>query len=295
MDSGERMMRVTDVRIPRVRDNNGSCLALMQSIRDEGLRRPITVWRDGTLLSGGRRVVAHMLLERERIPAVFVGTIEDAAKRLLGDNQDTYRSIAMKWSEICRLWEVLRRLDAPAAVRRADEAKRRGVELRRKTQAGQRPPGRSNNRTEDYQLTVACEPFGISVATAKRVEVLYQTGYGTRDASDADRELARELVADIDNGGSIWANYQRLMGERGPIVHRVRPSTAVEPQPTARQRAAWDKSLPQLEGLVSGLVELGPPNPELTWAEVAPVHTRLMAARRELEKMIKQMRESNKS
>jgi ParB-like nuclease family protein len=295
MDSGERTIRIETVRIPRLREGNGSCMALAHSIRDEGLHRPITVWKDSTLISGQRRLVAHMLLGHERIQAVFVGTIEDAAKRMLGDNQDDKLALAWKWSEVCRLWEVLRRLDEPAAVRRADAARRRGVELRRKTQAGQRKAGRASNHSEDYVLKVICEPFGISSATARRIETIYHLGYGTKDAPDDKRELAREVMADIDNGGSVWANYQRLMGVRGPVVAHPKTVAAVEPAPTARQTTAWAKSLPQMEGLVSGLAELGPPNPELTWEQVGPVHTRLMAVRRELEKIIKQMRESNKS
>jgi hypothetical protein len=50
-----------------------------------------------------------------------------------------------------------------------------------------------------------------------------------------------------------------------------------------------------MEGLVAGLVELGPPNAELTWEQVGPVHARLSAIRRDLEKMIKQMKELNQS
>lgn len=297
MDSGERLIRTEAVRIPRTRDGNGSCLALANSIRDTGLERPITVWSDSTLISGQRRLVAHMLLKRDRIPAVFVNTIEDAAKRMLGDNQDDHLALPWKWSEVCRLWEVLRRLDGPAAIRRADASRRRGVELRRKTLAGQRNPGRAHGvkHSEDYVLSVICDPFGISGATAKRIETIYSMGYGLTDAPDEKRELAREVMADIDAGASIWACYQRLMGVRGPVVSRPKAETPIESAPAARQLTAWAKSLPQMEGLTAGLTELGAPNAELTWDQVGPVHIRLMAVRRELEKIIKQMRESNKS
>lgn len=287
----ERLIRTESVRIPRLRDEVGSCLDLSNSIRDEGLRRPITLWSDGTLISGRRRLFAHMLLNCNNIQAVFVDTIEDAAKRLLGDFEDHYPARPWKWSEACRLWELLRRLDEPAAAVRLDAARRRGVELRRKTQAGQRRPGRSHNRSDDYVLGLICQPFGISAATAHRVEVVYHTAYGTLEATDERRELARQVMADMDATGNVWGNYQRLMGTRPAMVTRPRPVVTTEAAPAARQRAAWDRSLPQMEGLIAGLVELGPPNAELTWVEVGPVHGRLMAARRELEKMIKQMKE----
>lgn len=288
----ERTIRTESVRIPRLRDSYGSCMPLATSIRDGGLRRPITLWKDGTIISGGRRLRALLLLDEPRTQAVFVDNIEDAAKRMLADNQDDDLALPWKWSEVCRLWELLRRLDAPNAVKRIDEARRRGVELRRQTQAGTRKPGRDRSRSEDYVLCVICEPFGISAATAHRIEVVYHTGFGTADAPDDKRELAREIMADIDQGANIWPNYQRLMGVRNTVT-RPRPVVTVDPAPAARQLTAWDKSLPQMEGLVAGLIELGPPNAELTWAQVAPAHTRLMAVRRELEKIIKQMKGHN--
>lgn len=290
MISAERTIRTESVRIPRLRDSNGSCAALAASIGAQGLRRPITVWRNNTLISGGRRLFAHRLIDAPRIQAVFVDTIEDAAKRLLDDSQDDDLALPWKWSEVCRLWEVLRRLDAPAATKRADEARRRGVELRKQTQAGKRKPGRSHNRTDDYVLSVICEPFGVSAATARRIEVVYHTGYGVMEAPDDKRELARELMQAIDESGNVWANYQRLMGVRNTVI-RPRPVETVESAPAARQQVAWKKSLPQMEGLVAGLVELGPPNADLSWDQVGPVRTRLMAVRRELEKIINQMRE----
>ena len=172
----ETHVRIASVRIPKVRGNLRSCKSLADSIENYGLHRPITCWSDGTLISGRRRLFACMLLDRDTIPAVFVDTIEEAAKRMVGDNEDPALAVKMKWSEACRLWEVLRRLDAPSAAKRLDEARRRGVTLRRKTQAGEREPGRAHGRSDDYFLNVISEPFGIKGATARRVETIYHTG-----------------------------------------------------------------------------------------------------------------------
>lgn len=295
MDSGEKFIRTEAVRIPNLRQKYGSLAQLSASIKAEGLRRPITVWQDGTLISGGRRLRSYMLMGRPAIPAVFVHTVEDAAKALLGDRQDEYMSVPWKWSEVCRLWALLRRLDEPAAAQRAEANRRKGVELRRQTLAGKRTPGRSHGRSDDYVLGVIAEPFGISEASARRILTVYGTAYGDLDATDEQRELAREVMREIDENGNIWANYKRLTGTRAAPVARPRPVVPPAPAAAARQRAAWDRSLPQMEGLMAGLIELGPPNAELTWSEVGPVHARLMAVRRELEKIIKQMRESNRS
>lgn len=285
----ETLVRVESVRIPKYRHSYGSCLDLANSIETDGLRHPITLWKDGTLISGGRRLFAHILFERERIPAVFVNTIEDAAKRLHDDNQDTYLAEPMLWSEIGALWHRLRLLDAPAAVKRADEARRRGVELRRQTQAGARHPGRSGNRSEDYVLHVICEPFGYSYSTCRRVEAIWQAANAEQDSPD--RGLARTLLKQIDDGAPVWPAYKQLKGiENSPNQTATPPPAPRVPAAAAKQLTAWDRVLPALEGLVVGLTELGPPNPALTWDQVGPVRTRLMASRRAMEQIIKQMK-----
>lgn len=293
----ESVIRVEAVRTPGHRKDRGNCLPLAKSIDADGLRRPIVVWRDGVLISGERRLFAHLLLKKERIQAVYVNTIEEAAKHLLGDNQDAFLSLTPKWSEVCHLWQTLRRLDEPAAIRRATEARRRGVELRRQTQRGERRPGRSNKRTDDYVLSVICEPFDISGATATRVETIWKAANGLIDTTDEKRELARELMANIDSGTeSVWSGFAKYRGERPQPVARPRP-IAVPPSapvPGVKQVAAWERTLPQLEGLLVGLIEQGPPNPELTWDQVGPVHSRLRVIRRELDKIINGMKETSK-
>jgi hypothetical protein len=285
------MISISDVRVPTLRDHYGSLSGLAASIRSEGLRRPITAWKDGTLISGARRHRASLMLGQESIPAVFVSTVEDAAKRLLGDNEDTHHALPYKWSEACRLWQLLRELDAPAAAVRANENRQRGVKLRRQTTTGKRPAGRYSSRTSSYVLDIACVPFDISSATAHRIEVVYRAANAV-DPSER-RELARELLLDIDNRGGVWPNYRRLMATRPAAATRPRPVETVAPAASARQVAAWDRCLPQLEGLLAGLRELGPPNPGLTWGLVAPVHARLTTVRHDLDKIIRQMRESS--
>jgi ParB family chromosome partitioning protein len=291
--SEEVLIRCESVRMHPVRAKAGSLSALLKSIQTEGLHRPITVWSDGSLISGFRRLTAHYTLGRETIPAVFVHTVEDAAKRLLGDIQDDTCAKQMAWSEVCSLWHLMRTLDAPNAAKRADEARRRGVELRRQTQAGLRTPGRGARSSEDYVLTVLCEPFGISVQTARRVEVVWETANGYTDADETLRRKAQQIMHDIDTGESIWSGHQKLMGLAPRVRDRKKKPDLTPPAEAAKQLQAWEKSLPMLEGLIVGLVELGPPNPELTWEQVGPVHARLSAVRRTLEQKIKQMKEAS--
>lgn len=295
----ETKIHIETVRTHEIRQSPGILTGLGKSLVAEGQRHPITLWKDGTLISGLRRLRCHFLLAGgqnrtgfKHINAVFVDTIEDAAKRLLADNQDPECAKPMVPSEMCRLWALMRQLDEPAALKRAEQARRRGVELRNQTQRGQRKPGRSNSRTDDYVLTVLAEPFGISAATARRIEVIFQTATGLIDADERKRAKAAQLLDDLDHGrATVWASYQQLMGLKQKVAATKVKAEPVESAEAAKQLTAWDRALPPLQGLVSGLSELGPPNRELTWEQVGPVHAQLSAVRRELEKMIKKMKE----
>ena len=279
---------------------------LARSIEKDGLRRAITIWADGTLISGGRRLRAHFFLAGEvtrmepdytKIPAVVVDTVEEAGKRLLADNADEHLAVPMKPSEICRLWEVLRRLDEPAAIIRMTEARRQGVEHRRLTQEGKRKPGRTSSRGkgEEYLLNILGEPFGLKEATASRLFAIHKLATSEKTPADRRAAAAEHLAALDENRSSIWSSYSSLVSGRRPAAIAPRAVLAAAAAPAAKQRAAWDRSLPQLEGVTAGLVELGPPNADLTWEQVGPVHARLMKVRRDLEVIIRKMKETAQS
>lgn len=289
---------VESIRTATIRTVVADVSALAKDIKQNGLRHPLVLWSDGTLLSGSRRLLAHMTLKRPAVDVEFVSTIEEAAKLIQRDNEDDYLAKPMKWSEVCRLWDLLRRFDAPAAARRADANRRAGVELRRQTRAGLRRPGRENTRGENYFLSVMAPPFGISEATGQRVYSAWNIARGGNEVSDERRELARQVMADIDEHGNVWANYRRLLGQRSapPVFPKGhRPPVQRDPAPAKRQHEAYERALPQLEGLMVGLVELGAPHPDLTWEAIGPWHARLAAVRREMERIIRQMKERNES
>lgn len=298
----ETTINIESVKIPEYRNAYGDLAPLGDSIKTEGLRHPITLWTDGTLISGARRLRAHFLMagapggsKYRRIPAVFVDNIEDAAKRLAEDD-DGRLSEPMKPSELCRFWAMMRRLDAPAAVKRAEVARRRGVELRRQAMRGERPTGR-HEYSRDYVLDVLGPPCGLSESSASRLWIVYTlaTGPAPDDADEVYEKRhanAVEAMKNLDDGTvSLWAAYSAVIKNRRPPRRKETP-VAVEPAPASQQLQAWGRSLPQMEGLTAGLVGLGAPNPDLTWEQVGPVVTRLAAIRRDLEKIIKQMRKT---
>lgn len=286
----EIRVQIESIKLIEARSSNGLLEKLSDNILAEGLRHPVTLWTDGTIISGGRRVRAHMRLGMPKaIRAVFVNTIEDAAKRLLIDNEDENLAEPMKASDLCRLWEVLKRLDAPAAAKRADEARRRGVELRRATMAGKRTKGRTATRGDEYTLGVMAQPFGMSESTASRLWSLWQMSKAPGIDVGKRNQAVLALKA-LDAGETtIWACYAALTA--GKSIPRKQSAPAVKPAPAAKQIASWERALPQLEGLTAGLTDLGAPNDDLTWEQIGPVCARLSAVRRDLEKTIKQMKE----
>lgn len=293
-------VNIESVKVANYRTSFGALAPLGTSIRDEGLRHPIALWSDGTIISGTRRLRAHFLLagapggERYRkIRAIFVDTIEDAAKRIITDNEDDYLREAMKPSELCRLWQTGRMLDAPAARRRREEARRRGVQLRKQTLEGERTGGRFSY-SEDHFLNVMSQPFNMSEATASRLWRIFDLANteATGDKAMDARDRARNALRLLDEGkASISGAYTAII--RGHRVPTVRSEPQGKAAPADKQLAAWERSLPALEGLAFGLAELGPPHPDLTWEQVGPVRARLAAVRRELDKITKKMKEND--
>lgn len=299
----EVIINIEAVRVQPIREDYGNLDPLVGSIMREGMRHPITVWHDGTLIDGARRLRAVYLADAVpglplfSIPAVFVSTVEQAAAAMTKAVADEYMAMPLPPSQMCRLWEMLRSLDVPNATRRAEAARRRGVQMRKATQAGKRAPGRNKQRTSDYVLGLACKPFGISEATASRLWAIYQLTR-SEDVAPERREQAQVSLARLDAGEiSIFAAYSAMLSNRPAPMPRPLPRTPQPAEPVAaiKQRTAWDRLLPQMEGMVAGLVDLGPPNPELSWEQVGPVHARLMRVRRDMEKVIKQMKEISKS
>jgi len=305
----ETAISLDDVHGPYARTDVGLAaqVGLTDSIEANGLQSPITVWTDGTLVSGRRRLHAyHRLAERpggekyRTIPAVTVGTIEDAAKRMLADNSNETHALPMKPSEICRWWDLMRQLDAPAAAARLYAARQQGVKLRKQTLQGKRSPGRNRDlgKGEEYLLYVLAEPFGMSEPTASRLYALHKVAASDK-VTDERRQAALDRLAALDRGEmSIWKAYadQVASNPKKPApTFGAAAQLAAEPAPAAKQLAAWARSLPQMEGLTLGLAELGNPNSGLTWEQVGPVHARLMKIRRDLEKIIKGMKETAQS
>lgn len=290
----ELEVRVEAMRMRRFRSHLGDVWKLADSMMIEGQHHPVILWRDNTVISGERRVHAALMAGKDSLKVEYVSTIEEAAAALIKQNSDNAtHSKAMLWSEVASLWELLRELDKPAALRRADSNRRRGVKLRRQVQAGRREPGRGPKEGgEEYFLKVVTPPFDISAASARRILSIYRGAVST-DPEQKDRAaFAWELMADIDANGNIWANYQRWQGVRSLPPTAANKQPATKPAAAEKQVAAFVKAAATMSGVMDGLAALGPVHSSLTWEQVASSCAQFARVRRELEKLIKQMRET---
>lgn len=285
------LVRVDTLRQTKTRSGLGNLTQLRTSLLRDGFRHPICAWSDGTVISGERRLVAAIVAGGDAVPVEYVSTIEDAAKRLTEDNEDDYLAKPRTWSEVCALWEVLRKLDGPAAQQRRRANIQRGQELRKQAVTGQRKPGRTSTRGQDYFLSVLAPPFGISDATARRILCIYRAAKQT-----GPNGLAAELMRDVDlHKGAVWKSYQKLLGHDPDAPHEPKkPKPAPLPPPpsaaAAQQLQALSNAEAHMAGMIAGIRALGPLNPALTWKELAPHHAALSEIRRGVEKLIKEMK-----
>lgn len=285
------LVRADTLRQTKTRSGLGSLTQLRASLLRDGFRHPICAWPDGTVISGERRLVAAIMAGADTVPVEYVSTIEDAAKRLTEDNEDDYLAKARTWSEVCELWEVLRRLDGPAAQKRRRDNIQRGQEMRRAVLAGKRKPGRASGRGQDYFLTVLAPPFGISDATARRIVCIHRAA-----KEMGPNSLAAELMRDVDlHKGAVWKSYQRLLGHDPDAPHVPTKPKPAPPPPlpsaaAAQQLQALSNAEAHMAGMLAGIRALGPLNPALGWEALAPHHAALSEIRRGVDKLIKEMK-----
>lgn len=283
------LVRADSLRQTKTRSGLGSLTQLRASLLRDGFRHPICAWSDGTVISGERRLVAAIMAGADTVPVEYVSTIEDAAKRLTEDNEDDYLTKPRTWSEVCELWEVLRRLDAPAAQQRRRANMQRGQELRRAVLAGKRKPGRASGRGQDYFLTVLAPPFGISDATARRIVCIHRAA-----KQMGPNSLAAELMQGVDlHKGAVWKSYQRLLGHNPDAPHAPAKPKLLPQLPSAaaaQQLQALSSAEAHMAGMLAGIRALGPLNPTLEWSTLAPHHAALSEIRRGVEKLIKEMK-----
>lgn len=104
--------------------------SLAKSIRDRGLLQPIVVRPDGdgyALVAGGRRIEAHHLLSRGRIPAHIAETLADELEALLAEGEENTEREKFTPTEAVEHAERIRAAEEQRAAERRREAARRAA------------------------------------------------------------------------------------------------------------------------------------------------------------------------
>lgn len=90
----------------RARKDYGDITELSESIKDQGLLQPIVIDIEGNILDGGRRYMAHLLLDKETIPYILIDQKSPIEKKQIELIANTKRK-QFTWDEEAELKEEI--------------------------------------------------------------------------------------------------------------------------------------------------------------------------------------------
>jgi hypothetical protein len=136
----------------------GDIRPLADSIRDSGLRHPVTISRDYGLISGRRRLAAYEHLGQSRIPYRAVGTISQALAAIAAEDADSRQALPMTIAEaIFRDWQMRDELEWwPRAGNRKGDP---GTRMDHRNQLAAAAGLNGSQYTRAYAVILAAEGF----------------------------------------------------------------------------------------------------------------------------------------
>ena len=235
-DSTAILLGVEDVIVAdRFRKDLGDVSELVESIVQVGLLNPITVreWHGSyRLVAGERRLTAFKKLGLAEIPARVARDIADARDALVAERDENTARKEMLPSEKAALGMAIEEMEKPAAKERQGS----------RTDLGHSAP-ESGKFQESREI--AADAIGMSRATYSRVKQALVVAENP-DEPEEVREVARDVLAQIDAGAAIASQVERIKE-----VRRKSESVTVETVPAegdgrtqrSEEIAAWHASL----------------------------------------------------
>ena len=236
-------MHIADIKIPQPRRANlGSIGALAESINREGLLCDIGVLTDGTLVTGERRLSACLRLAWTSVPVRYVRSLTDAAEllrteaeaaELLSPGDPALLRKPMLPSELAAFGEVLFAMESAVAQRRA--RRHGGTAPGRKADTGG-----TGAKTRDLVAPL----LGMGARSYMDLRFVYRVTLDS-DAPPAERELARETMAEIDAGAGVCNASDRLRERlrilREQALHDGPPVPAVQDKSREGVARRWEQ------------------------------------------------------
>jgi len=236
----------------RHRKDPGELTALMRSIEEVGLLQPVTVTPDGVLICGWRRLEAMRRLGQRTLSVWVRSGISDQLAHLLAQQDENEQRKPLSPVEAARLYEEIRVLEREDADRR-----------KAATQFG--GPGRDGGASGPVEST---GPGGDSRSRAARM-VTDRDGWQRLERinwiesiaegetlSEAVREFASNMLAEIENGAPVSPAYKRVRAAV-ELASTPRPITSAEEDEVGRlgaealKRVQEDENAKRLRALKS--------------------------------------------
>jgi len=269
------------------RQDLGKLRDLQQSIRKEGLIRPVPVTTDGALIAGERRLRACQNLGWDRIPVIIANDGAHAVQLLAAEEADTgpHRK-PRSATELVLLGLAVEEFERnESEKRRADGQK------------GIRAARRGQSRDAATQITGLSQHYYTQIRRIVQASLGYEPNFGGYGQSPVDPGWARhskEVLTVIDRvvageridnstpGGRKSLLTVNAVYEQWNAAHAQRRkaeakknsfSTTEEPAATPirhrAQREALLKGLASLNGLCNGLASITEIDPAVTSEEAA--------------------------
>jgi hypothetical protein len=211
--STENQPRITYLPLDQIKVGNrcrkevGDLAALMASMRERGLLRPLLITPDRRLLAGYRRLQAGKRLGYARIQLSVVGDVIEALKLLRAERAENTCRQSYRLSEAVAVMKALCQLEGkPANERSARPGK---------NQSGKRP-GQLKRSLRNKLAEVVSD---LSGKTLEKAEVVV-------DAANAHPPLV-PVCEEMDRTGKVHPAYKAVLQALGTIA--ARPRTVPKP------------------------------------------------------------------
>jgi hypothetical protein len=288
-------MSLNRIEIDQRRKRLGDLDALAASIASRGLLNPLVIAPDRRLISGERRLLAAGRLGLDRLDAVMVDEVTDAAELIKAEG-DVER-LALLPSEAGMLGLAIERLETPetAAARRRASGMRGGMYAQAHARNLAEPPPERLAAilpTRGSLRSIIGSAVGYGQTTYDRIR---RVTHAALDTSDPERQkVAIRALELMDESGVIadghWLLYAHDHDE-DPRMMAARFATKVIPGPE-QQRRALTQAEQALSGIQFGLAQINSHylDPEITSDEAARWLSALVKPRRELDRLIRRLR-----
>lgn len=224
----------------RHRKDMGELDGLCRSIEEVGLLQPIVLGPGQKLIAGRRRIAAFKKLGRDKIPAVILKRLSEAAISLKAERDENICRKDFTPSEAVAIGRALEELEKPNAKERQSMAG---------PSHGQGHKSASVNFTEPAVTGSTRDIVGNAVGMSGPT---YNRAKAVVEAAESDPETFGAIAEEMDRTGKIHPAYDRVMQLKG----KANGETNEKPKPRRRTLAQGRPSAYEIKAALAALRQL---------------------------------------